>query len=233
MLHEMSMTPGRPHQGAPKPPGLLSGLTAAQKKPVLEAAELQKFRAGRVSAHSGDLITGLFLLRKGTLKYYRVTKKGDEVLLWWVVSGDIFGIGSMLSAPMRHIGTAEVVDDCELLFWSRSKIRRLATAYGLLKENAMHILMYAMTEYIDRLMEVTKDTAEQRLARALLRLCRRNGHVNCGGVGLSITNERLGALANVSAFTVSRNLKQWERKGVIQKRRGGILILSPETLLFD
>jgi DeoR/GlpR family transcriptional regulator of sugar metabolism len=52
-------------------------------------------------------------------------------------------------------------------------------------------------------------------------------------VGLSITNERLGALANVSAFTVSRNLKQWERKGVIQKRRGGILILSPETLLFD
>jgi CRP/FNR family transcriptional regulator, nitrogen oxide reductase regulator len=53
------------------------------------------------------------------------------------------------------------------------------------------------------------------------------------GVELSIMNEDLAGLANVSAFTASRLLKEWERQGIVQKSRGKVCILSPESLLID
>jgi CRP-like cAMP-binding protein len=45
------------------------------------------------------------------------------------------------------------------------------------------------------------------------------------------TNEDLSALANVSAFTTSRLLAQWQRDGTIVKKRGGVTIRFPEALL--
>jgi CRP-like cAMP-binding protein len=214
-------------------PELVSGMTAHQRKLVLQSAELQKFRANRVIVHGGDRTSSLFLLRKGRVKYYRVTEKGDEVILWWMAPSDVFGIGSLLSTPQRYIGTAEAIDDCEMLVWSREKIRPLAATIAPLAENAIQILMYYLATYADRMVGMTSDTAKQRLVRTILRLGRRFGHADNSGVELSITNDYLGRLANVSPFTVSRNMKQLERQGVIQKRRGKILILAPENLLID
>jgi DNA-binding transcriptional regulator YhcF (GntR family) len=46
-------------------------------------------------------------------------------------------------------------------------------------------------------------------------------------------NEHLARMANVSPFTASRQLKDWERRGIIKKSRGKIVIVAPEALLFD
>jgi DNA-binding transcriptional regulator YhcF (GntR family) len=46
-------------------------------------------------------------------------------------------------------------------------------------------------------------------------------------------NEDLASMANVSAFTASRQLKQWERQGIVKKQRGKVSVLSPESLLID
>jgi len=175
----------------------------------------------------------LFLLRKGRLKYYRISKKGDEVLLWWVSPGEIFGMAALVTTPLRYIGTAEAVDDSELLVWSRKKIRLLAAEHEQLSQNALTILTHYLSEYADRLVGLASETAEQRLAHTLLRLGERIGHVRSGGVELAITNEHLSSLADVSAFTASRQLQLWERQGVLRKSRGKILILSPESFVTD
>ena len=181
----------------------------------------------------GDPATHLFLLRKGRIKYYHVMKKGDEVLLAWLLPGDAFGIGTLLKDPERHIGTAVAVDHCELLAWSRESCRSLGEVSKILAENAIRILLYYLEEVSDRLVGLTAEPAKQRLARTLIRLCRRSGQFRSNGMELEITNEHLAALANVSPFTASRHLKKWERQGIIQKLRGKIVILSAERLLPD
>ena len=216
-----------------KPPRLLSGLTPDQRKIVLQSAELQKFPANAVIINSGDPASSLFLLKKGRVKYYRLTKKGGEVLIGLVAPGETFGLGTLLAEPMSYLGTAEAIDDCELFVWRRKQLMTPAATQELLGKNALHILMYYLAEFTDRLVGMTSETADQRLARTVLGLCRRTGHILPAGVEISITNEQLGGLANVSAFTASRQLKQWERQGVIQKRRGKMLIFNPELLLID
>lgn len=211
----------------------LSGLTSDQGNVVAKAAERQTYRANSVIVNGGDRATHFFLLQKGKIKYYRITRTGDEVLLWWVKPGDVFGLGTLVSPPTPYLGTAEAIDDCELLVWSGKKIRQLATTNRILAENAIRIVLHYLTESSDRLVGVVSETAEHRLARILLRLANETGQVHSDGVEFAMTNEHLASLADVSPFTASRQLKQWERKGAIQKTRGKILIHSPESLWVD
>jgi CRP-like cAMP-binding protein len=51
-----------------------------------------------------------------------------------------------------------------------------------------------------------------------------------GGVALQITNEELANAANVTAFTASRLMSQWRRDRALVKRRGKVLLRSPERL---
>src|SRR5215471_1066255 len=97
----------------PPPPRLLAGLTPQQRDMALERAERRNFTANQVIIHAGKAATRLFQLTKGTAKLYRVTKNGDEVLLWWLGAEDVFGVGALLAAQWHYIATAEAVEDCE------------------------------------------------------------------------------------------------------------------------
>src|SRR5262245_16614160 len=216
-----------------RPPTLLSGFTADQSRLILQSAERWRLAPNNVIMYGGQPATSLFQLIEGTAKFFRVTKNGDEVLLWWLSSGDTFGIATLLAGPVQCVGTAQTVDDCELLVWNQEIIRPLADTYPLLAQNALSIALFYLATYADRLVGLTTDTAEQRLARTLLQLSKRIGHVHPDGVDLAIKNEDLSGLANVSAFTASRQLKKWERQGVIRKERGKIHIFSPDSLLID
>jgi CRP/FNR family transcriptional regulator, nitrogen oxide reductase regulator len=215
------------------PPKLLSGLTPAQTKIVIESAERRKIPAKGVIVRTGDPAANLFLVTQGTVKYYRETQTGEEVLLWWLTTDDSFGIGTLLGAPLNYIATAQTVEDSELLVWSGEKIRTLAASYKLIAQNALHIVLYALGTHTDRLVGLATATAEQRLSRTLLQLGRQLGRVRPDGVELTMLNEHLARMANVSTFTASRQLQEWERRGIIHKSRGKVIILSPEGLLTD
>jgi CRP-like cAMP-binding protein len=213
------------------PPRLLFRLTAQQRKLVVQSAEVRKYQPHSVIVTAGDPAIHLFLLTKGKLKYYRVNERGDEVLLWWLLTGECFGLGAFMGEPGRYVGTAEAVTDCELLVWNRRKLRSFGAALDdLLAENACQTLMYYLEEYTDRLVGAFSDTAKQRLARTLIQLGRRTGHVRGGRVDLEVTNEVVATLSNVSVFTASRQIKEWERTGAVQKGRGKIRILDAEKL---
>jgi CRP-like cAMP-binding protein len=167
------------------------------------------------------------------VKYYRVTKSGHEVVLWWLVPGDAFGLGTLREMPVQYIGTAQAIDDCELLVWSRDKIQSLAATHPAVAQTALHLVLYYLAAYTDRLVELATGTAEHRVARSLIQLAHRIGHVRRSEVEVSIMNEDLAGLANVSVFTASRLLKEWERQGIVRKSRGKVSILSPESLSIE
>jgi CRP-like cAMP-binding protein len=235
MLHMFHATGTSPKaiEEDKRPPRLLSGLTPEQTEQVLQSAEHSTRQANQTILSSGEPATNLFYLMGGSAKFYRLTKNGDEVLLWWLSTGDTFGLGSLLPQPLRYIGTAEAVQDCQLLVWSHHNIRALASDYQRLGENMLRIVLYYLASHADRLVGLATETAEVRLAHTLLQLSHRSGQVRPSGVELAIKNEDLSALANVSAFTASRFLKKWERQGLLQKTRGKINIVSPESLLID
>jgi CRP-like cAMP-binding protein len=101
-----------------------------------------------------------------------------------------------------------------------------------LLDNALSI---AVTENVAWLIaahvSLSADDAHGRVAHLLVSLASAIGKVTHNGVDLRVLNEDLAEGANVTPFTVSRCLRDWEHAGLVAKRRGGILLRRPELLL--
>ncbi len=57
------------------------------------------------------------------------------------------------------------------------------------------------------------------------------GHKVEEGVEVAVRNEDLADEANVTVFTASRFLNEWQREGILVKTRGKIVLRSPQALL--
>jgi CRP-like cAMP-binding protein len=78
---------------------------------------------------------------------------------------------------------------------------------------------------------LVRKRAGERLAQILIHLAGVIGQKVLGGVEFDVTNEELASAANITPFTTSRLLSEWQTNRAVVKRRGKILLRSPERLL--
>jgi len=211
---------------------LLAGVEPDERKAIVARSRRQTLHPSQVLFRTGERAEQLYVLRKGRVQYGRLSSAGREVVMGILGPGDVLGLACLLPSS-NYIGTAEALDRGEVQVWSRHVIQRFAHKYPQVQGNVLQIALAYVTEFADRLEKVVSGTAEQRLARALTNLGVRIGTPSHSSIDILIKNEQLASLADVSPFTVSRLLQQWERGGVISKSRGIVRILSPEHLLVD
>jgi CRP/FNR family transcriptional regulator, nitrogen oxide reductase regulator len=208
-----------------------TGLEKSDTKVILAAATRRKFKVGEIVARAEAPASHVFLVKEGYVDYYVATSDGREILLRRLVSGNIFGVGAFLSEPIGYVGTSKSVHDSELYVWDHTVIRQLAKGYPRLAENALRTVLRYVALFAERHLALVSKPAQERLAFALTSLGSRAGHLVPSGVEINIKNEELASLADVSSFTASRFLQEWERKGAVEKGRGKVLIRCPEKLL--
>jgi CRP-like cAMP-binding protein len=213
-------------------PRFLSGLSEAELDSVLSVANHRRFRASSVIINQEDPAERFFLLTSGRGRHVVITSEGRKILLNWLTEGQIFGGAAILSTPYQYLACTEVLTDSCVLVWERQTIRELATKFPGLLDNALSI---AVTENIAwstaAHVSLSSDDAHGRVAHLLISLASAIGEATGDGVEMRVLNEDLAEGANVTAFTVSRCLRIWERSGILVKRRGKIVLRKPELLL--
>jgi CRP/FNR family transcriptional regulator, nitrogen oxide reductase regulator len=210
---------------------LLAGLSPSELADVLAQGQSLKVMPKTRLCTSGDRAEQLFVVLTGRIKYSRLTAEGDEITLRLFTPGESFGLATLLPNPLNYLGSAEAVFAGELLVWNHDTISQLSDRYPQLKSNALLIALHLLGTLSDRHVGLFEGGASLRLARALIDVGRRSGEIRPQGIDVHITNEQLGSLADVSRFTASRVLSDWNRAGVITKQRNVVHIHSPEGLL--
>jgi CRP-like cAMP-binding protein len=190
----------------------------------------------RVSSHStlfsgGSRATHLFLLTGGRARFYTLTKSGEELTLLWAVPGHLLGLAVILPNPPAYMASVETMTPCELLGWDHATAHKLCLRYPQLTENGLRMALGYLRKYMDRHVSLVSKSAEFRLAEVVANLAVQAGEVHPAGVEIGITNEHLSSLSDVSPFTASRVLSQWEREGKVSKLRGRIIVRAPESLM--
>jgi CRP-like cAMP-binding protein len=208
----------------------LDGLTPADRKTILAAATQRRFLANSVITNQGHPADHLFLLRKGLARYFFVTGEGKKLLFRWLGPEDLFGGRTVLSSHSSYLCSTEAVTDISVLVWDRSTIRGLIARYPRLLENALLTASDYLAWHVTSHIGLACHTARQRVAQVLITLARTVGQEVRGGVALPITNEDLANAANVTPFTASRLMSKWQSDRALVKRRGKVLLRSPERL---
>lgn len=212
-------------------PRFFEGLGPEEVKIVLAAAKQRRYLANSVVINQGHPADYLFLLLTGRARYFFITPDAHKTLLLWVPLGEIFGSAAIVPKPIAYLTSTETMKPSHLLVWDRVTIGALAAQYPRLVANALLIGFDYMVGYRALHVAMTCQNARQRLANVLVDLATGMGREVAGGIELDIKNEELANEANVTPFTASRLLSEWQRGGMLVKNRGKILLRSPEKLL--
>lgn len=212
---------------------IFAGMDPDTVEKVLARAVRSSVRPYTQLCRAGEEASWFCLVLKGQVKYCRTIDDGTEILVRILSANECFGMGTFVPEPQPYMGTAETMTFCEILKWRASDILALAKAYPLLAQNALAIVLAYLADYSVRHAALVSESGSSRLARVLIDLANRIGvpDPNKEGIDVRITNEDLGALADVSRFTVSRTMSHWQHRHLIEKNRNHVIVRVPEGLL--
>ena len=209
-------------------PRFFAGLTAPELKAVLECARLREYPANSIVSHEGHPADQLFLLISGRARFFTLTPEGEKILLFWVTPGEVLGGAAILAQRFDYLLSTETVKKSRFLVWNRTSIAPLCQRYPRLMSNALLIAHDYLVLYRALHLSVACHTARQRLATVLVNLATGIGQKVPEGVQLDVNNEELANEAHVTHFTASRLMSEWQRSGILIKRRGKVLLPAPE-----
>ena len=212
------------------PARLFEGLGRPDLRVVVDAANLRRYTTGQLIYDQASDATEFYVLIRGRARYFFTAPDGSRILLRWLIPGDVLGPRAILQKPATYLMSAESLRESHLLVWQRSTIRELLTRYPRLMDNVLSIASEWVEWYVATHVAVVSETARERLATVLTALVQIIGHPGPDGAEVRATNEELANAAYVTPFTVSRLLSDWHRAGILIKRRGIIVLVSPHRL---
>jgi CRP-like cAMP-binding protein len=209
---------------------LLHGLRPQDVDLILKSARQRRHSARTVMTHQGDRIYDIRALLQGRARYFYETPTGKKLILNWITPGQTFaGLSALSAAPHTYPASTETVRDSIVLSWDGPTMRSLAHQFPLILENAVvvatdrHIAWHLAAH-----VALCSETARERVAHVLLALAPLIGQRGPDGIELDVTNQELADSTNISPYTTSRLINEWQKTGTIRKRRGKIFLVSPE-----
>jgi len=209
-------------------PRFLQGMTAPETNAVLASARVREYSAHCIVSHEGHPADHLYLLLSGRARFFTLTPEGEKILLFWVTPGEVLGGAAILAQRFDYLLSTETVKKSRFLVWDRTTSAAMCQQYPRLMSNALLIAHDYLVLYRALHLSVACHTARQRLATVLVNLATGIGQKVPEGVQLDVNNEELANEAHVTHFTASRLMSEWQRSGILIKRRGKVLLPAPE-----
>lgn len=211
---------------------LLQELPFAEQLAILAAGWERRVAAGDAFFHQGEESLRLYVLIGGRVQLVQVTAAGNQVVVGYYGPGQGLGIVVALSRIPYPL-TAEALEPCVAVGWSREEMTALMRRYPQLALNSLQMVGERFAELQARFRDLATRRVEQRVARALLRLVRQFGKRIEDGVLIDIplTRQSLAEMTGTNLYQVSRMMSRWEKEGVLRSDHQRVVIQQAHRLV--
>lgn len=189
---------------------------------LLAHAQVRHHTASDLIFAMGSPGDSMMAVLQGEVRITSPSADGREVILNTIYAGEVFGEIALLDGRERT-GAATAVTDCELLVLHRRDFLPFLRQNSDLCILLLGVLCRRLRNTTEQVGDIAFVTLESRLAKALLRLSSMPGDRAHEGT-LSITQRELGSMVGGSRERVNRQLRAWEKDGLIELATGMITI---------
>ena len=211
---------------------LFAGVTPEAMDEILREARSARYPKNSAIFEQGADAQSFFLLLHGHVRAAKTTPTGEQIVVRYVAPGETFGLAMAIGAA-RYPATAMAVDDSVVLIWPNSAWPRLVERFPALAANTLQTVGTRLQESHTRILEMSTQQVEQRVAHALLRLVRQSGRKTDKGIDIDfpITRQDIADMTGTTLHTVSRVLSAWEDQGLVSGGRQKVRITDPHGLM--
>jgi CRP/FNR family transcriptional regulator, nitrogen oxide reductase regulator len=212
--------------------GLFKTLAARDLEAICREGRLRFVAKNAPFFLQGDPADRIYLLVTGQMKLTQTNPDGQQILMRAIGPYTLFGAVAMTQQETYPV-TAETLEDCYALAWTKPVMMALVGRFPQLAINAIQLMAQSTQEFQERFRQLATERVERRLAHTLLRLAGQTGKKIPEGVwiDLPLTRQDLAEMTGTTLFTVSRLLTQWEKQGLIIADRERIVIRYPHGLV--
>jgi len=196
---------------------------------LLTIARRRTFDRNEVVFHRGDPADSLHLIVKGRFSVRIATPLGDSATLSVRGPGDAFGELALLGAEPIRSATVSALEAGETHSIYRGDFERLRREHPSVNDVLAGILADRLRRLSDQLVEAYYVPADRRVLRRVCELAELYGGDE-DELTVPLTQEELADLAGTSRATVNRVLRDAEKRGLVELRRGKTAVLNTEEL---
>jgi CRP/FNR family transcriptional regulator, cyclic AMP receptor protein len=233
--------------------GFLGGLIPETRRKLMRLGRIGSYHPGQIIYSQADASTHVRVLLDGSVKMTTLSPSGRETLLEIRMRGDLLGEREVLngSGGLRHnpAQAISILRDSS----PRNQVARGATAITLWHTQALVVGGDRFTQFMAsepgamaaivrdlearlseaelRLGGITSESANRRLARALLSLSMGTALPGVERTWLQLSQGELASWIGVSRETVERILRDWRRRGIIETGYRRITVLQLNDLM--
>lgn len=199
---------------------------------LLQLAQTHLLTTGQAVFNQGDNADRFYVLLHGNMKVVQTTPDGEQVVVRYVIPGEVFGIAHAMRRP-NYPATALAVHESLVLSWPSSTWDQFTTNNPHFALSVLQTVGQRLQDAHARIQELSTEEVEQRVARAILRLVDQSGKETDEGIVINfpITRQEIAEMTGTTLHTVSRLLSAWRNQGLVKSGRKRIVVCSLDELI--
>jgi len=188
------------------------------------------YKAGQIVFQEDGRAVGVYCLHSGKIKLYKVDSDGREQIIRFVTSGELFGYSSVIGSRFNQI-TAEAIEDSIICFIDRSFFSDLILKYPDINKTLICSLGTMLNDAEDKIISLAHKHVRERLAEALLVLCRKFHPEGCKDNNvLKLSREDLANIVGSATETIIRLLSQFREEKLVNIEGRSIILKDIQRL---
>lgn len=179
----------------------------------------RRLREGLQVYSEGDACSSIAFVLSGGIRVYKLAESGREITLYEIGPGETCILNaSCILAGLSYPANAACLADTDVLLVPAAGFKGLIGRNEALREFVFRILSERLAGVMELLSEVAFGRMDARLMEYLVEKSE-DGR-------LAATHQRIADDLGTSREVVSRLLKDFERRGLVELSRGSIILLN-------
>ena len=202
----------------------LAMLTAHQSEQIYDK--------GEIIFREGSYPSGIFYIKNGKAKKYKVVKDGGEQIIYVANTGELIGYHAVLS-DNRYPDSAAVLEESTITFIPREDFLTTLEKSAVLGKRLLKTLSHEFAVLANSLTLFTQHPVRERLALQLVVL-REKYKVNFQPgepVVINMSRDDLASLVGTARENVVRMLTELKDEGILETKGRKIIVLDVRKLI--
>lgn len=198
---------------------------------LLSHARIEHYPAGKLIFAKGSPGRSMMAVLQGSVRIAATAANGREVVLAILDAGEIFGEMALLDGGERT-ADAIAMSDCDLLVLDQRDFIPFLKRRSELCIELLKVLSERLRRTDDLVETAMFGRLDSRLAKALVRLAAQAGPEEDAKspLRLHVSQQELGGIVGASRENVNKQLRAWQRAGLIDLGKRLVVIRDLEAL---
>jgi CRP-like cAMP-binding protein len=205
-------------------------LKSLNKNNAFEGKQIiKKFKRKETIFLEGDEAEFLYIVVSGNVKTLKTNYWGKEYITDLYKEGDFFGYLPLIDEHDQN-ETAVAVDNSEIALISKQDFFDMIHSNSDISDSFIKLLSTNLEIAEEKLMTQAYDSARKKVADALIYVGKKYMAKDNNEISFSMHREDLSAIAGLSPESVSRNLTDLRKEGLINIKNGNVKIPDVKKL---